>query len=299
VLCRLHQEGAVKHVYNLIKATNKATIQEVLTLLKTHNITSVPIYDSITREWLSFISALDIMGYIAFDIYFKRPTKEAVEFDINMPNLSKPVGDLIELAHHRSGLCHPSATVRQILGLLAEGANRLLVCNDLSDENARLVSQSDVVALILTNFSTVPKKFHQNITQLRLFGHRGTMLQKLVTISSQHSALEGFRRMFRQGVAAVAVVDESGVIVGNLSSSDIRDFDLEHLNDCADMKVITYLKKFNLLREVVACSPTESLEEVIKKLINGKVHRVWVVNLKNIPVGLITMTDVINLFARD
>jgi len=285
----------------LICAYKTTSIKDVMDLMKKFSITSVPIYDrtSTHHQYIAFVSVLDIMAFIAFDIYFKRAKKETIRFEIHVPDLDRPISDLLQYSTgvHRSSLCCPSNTVRQVLNVMADGNHRLLVCDDVSVEQAKVVSQSDLVSLFLTNFKNLPQEFHNDITELGLVG-TGRMLQKLVVISSQHSALEGFRRMYRQGVTAVAVVDDNGAIVGNLSSSDSRDLDLDNINICVYEQVLSYLKKCNRIRPIVSCFPNAHLETVLQQLIEGQVHRVWVVDDKYVPVGLITMTDVLRLFVK-
>merc|ERR1711974_381077 len=50
---------------------------------------------------------------------------------------------------------------------------------------------------------------------------------KIVSISSTDMTLEGFRKMVREQVQAVAVIDEEGKLVGNLSASDVRGLSSE------------------------------------------------------------------------
>ena len=95
-------------------------------------------------------------------------------------------------------------------------------------------------------------------------------------------------------VNAVAVVDDKGSIVANLSSTDVRGMKSEEL--CLVRKpVLEYLKARNptgKLVHPVTCTPRALLKDVILQLSTAKIHRVWVVDSAMKPVGVVTLSDI-------
>jgi len=117
------------------------------------------------------------------------------------------------------------------------------------------------------------------------------------TIPISSTALHGFQqmRLAPRQVHALAIVDENGVIVGTLSSADLRGFTHEKLGNIL-LPVLEFLKAQGTHRAPVVCEPSISIKEVVALMINEKVHRVWLVDDDNKPVGVVSMTDIILYF---
>ena len=45
---------------------------------------------------------------------------------------------------------------------------------------------------------------------------------KVITINQAEKAVEAFKAMHKHGVSAVAVVDDNGLLVGNISNTDLK-----------------------------------------------------------------------------
>ena len=116
-------------------------------------------------------------------------------------------------------------------------------------------------------------------------------------------------------MSAIAVVDEiSNELVGNLSASDLRGLTNETFK-IVRTPVLSFLKKqvgkrgscfysiglncYCCLHKqrgeeavVNKCTGEDSLESVINTIVSHRHHRVWVVDSKNRPIGVISLTDI-------
>ncbi len=100
-------------------------------------------------------------------------------------------------------------------------------------------------------------------------------------------------------VSAVPVLDDAGHLITSFSASDLKGAEPGLLFKSLQDSVVTFLKNAELRlrqgqagRRVLACKVGESLFEVMNKLILHSVHRLWVVNDRNIAIGVISFADI-------
>jgi len=217
---------------------------------------------------------------------------------VHLPDLNKSVYDVLT-QRSRAEFHAPSlsitidehSTFRQVLEIFSQGAHRVMVGNG-TPERTKVLSQVDLVLHLLDMYDSLPAFCKQNLVQLELVTDN-KIVNKLVVMSHRNSAVEGFRKIYRQGVSAVAIVDDDEKLVGTLSSSDVRGLKIDQLESVLD-PVLTFLqKKSGQIRSNVTVTPNDGLKQVMEKIILGKVHRVWVVDAANRPYGCVTLTDVI------
>lgn len=136
----------------------------------------------------------------------------------------------------------------------------------------------------------------QEIGKLRL-GQRRT-----VTVNAEEKTIFAFKRMQDTGASGLGVVDASGKLVGNVSSSDIKDLG----SHFSLRKFFIPLKEFLMAKvtgqsvpRLLHVTPKSSLEELLTIFHKHQVHRVYLVDshesLK--PQGVITLADVLSIFA--
>jgi len=276
----------------VIKVFPSTTLQEALQLLNKYNITGLPVF-SPDLGWLGFISAFDIMTYIAFSTHFKSELEEANIPLTSFTNLDRPVGDLLDMSSETtSEMWHAignKETLASIASRMSSGIHRMLIA---VDDEARLLTQTDLIKFLFEK--DVHNSYRkQTINQLGL----GSTTHKVISISYKFTALSAFRLIYREQVNAVAVTNDVGAIVATLSSSDVRgllESELPHLL----LSVLEYLSKRGInQRKQIHVNENNRLEEVMAALLEGKVHRVWVCQGER-PVSVITMSDVIRLWYK-
>jgi len=184
------------------------------------------------------------------------------------------------------------STVRQTLEVFTQGFRRVLVGTE--PERCKILSQVDVVSFLLGKFDSLPEPVKVPIDKLGLVSE-GKIFHKLVAMSHKNSAVEGFRKIYRQGVTAIAIVDDNDKLVGTLSSSDVRGLKLDQLPNVLEPVLEFLRKQYPHPRISVTVTAQAGLKEVMEKFLAGKVHRVWVIDSTNRPIGVVTMTDVLKV----
>ena len=110
-------------------------------------------------------------------------------------------------------------------------------------------------------------------------------------------ALDVFRTMQLDDNLAVPLVDNDGKLTATLSSSDLRglrNYQFKSILSPAIEFLLVY--RGPAARRCVTCTEEDTLNDVITKLVMNRIHRVWVVNDKYQPIGVVTLSDVIGKF---
>ena len=128
----------------------------------------------------------------------------------------------------------------------------------------------------------------------------------IYSVEEGRTALEAFRTLALPGVHAIGIIGVGstgqGRLLYNLSASDLRGItpDTVHL---LREPVEVYLERLresdptSRPRNLVTCTPDATLIEVMELVLRSRVHRVWVTDQQQRPLGLITLTDILSKFA--
>jgi len=121
-------------------------------------------------------------------------------------------------------------------------------------------------------------------------------------ITESQPTIEAFNMMAKEGIHGVAVVNDAGVIVGTLS---VRD--LKAMAPDGSLFWRLYGSAKNFLQKlhseyagvgrpftVQTCTENDTLKTVIRRLATNKIHRIFIVNEKNVPIGVVALRDVFN-----
>jgi len=135
----------------------------------------------------------------------------------------------------------------------------------------------------------------QNITELDLVNE-----SKIIGLPQSVTAITAWRAMLvRNELTALPVVDAQGALILTISASDFRGIEISNFADIL-LPVGDFLAKSRgpaFTPANVTCKATDSLHDVLAKLLANKVHRVWIVNAAYLPIGVITLTDIIKKFS--
>lgn len=182
-----------------------------------------------------------------------------------------------------------------------QGVHRVLVMPKVSftSPTQTFLSQTDVVKYFYKNQA----KFHgelEGVCKKKLLSvldfENGS--DKIVTVLDSVSALQGFRTLGVQNVSAAAIVNTAGELTGCISFSDLKGL---HRNTIPDLLLPAseYLadRKLKALKEKsgVSCLLTDSLESVMEKVVTYGIHRVFIVDADNKPIGVVSLSDIIRI----
>jgi len=279
---------------DLIYAQYSTPINRVVNLLSTHNIVAVPILKN-----GAFVGILDILDVVTFVAFFVVKDSEGGKPVLRSPEeeiMKKPVGDILDISiepwnnHFVSKffILESTETVDKALEPFSKGVRRILVRHEGSFQ---LMSQTDIMKFAQKYATDLGEIMTNSLESLRLADSAGR--PNLEFISGSESALEGFRKIALKKVNAIAVVDEQGKLVANLSAADLRGMKEESMKDIL-LPTVEFLGKVRGMKPLVpvTCCTTGSLKEVVDSAMTAKVHRVWVVDAAMKPLGVVSFSDI-------
>jgi len=273
----------------LVYADSNMTIQECSELLAKNNILSVPIWNKEQNRFIGIVDTFDILRFIVFGKTYLELPKEGLYKTLENFRVSEyasmRVEELVQLFDRPKHLniMDPKDSLTKLMQVFSTSAahRALMIAPD-----PRIVCQTDVVKYLYMK-SIGDAILKQTLCDLGLDKD-----QSVVTAKKADRALDAFRKMHLKEVHAVAVVDENGKLFGTLSSSDLRGIPADQL-----LKVMTPTAEFiNSTPQNVICVASDTLGNVMKKVMDHQVHRVWMINDKQEPIGVVSLGDIIRCF---
>jgi len=178
--------------------------------------------------------------------------------------------------------------------LLAEGVRalvksqtkRLLVLDQATDGPIAVLSQSSVVAWVLRHIKHLPADLlAKPVNQLKCSS-------RVVAVNRDEPMADALRKFVGEGRSGVAVVDDRGRIVANLSLADLRRLTPENAMELLQLSVGAFLSSTQELpKDPVTCTSNTTFTEVLHLLHSRHVHRVYVTDQQGLPVGVFSTTD--------
>ena len=109
----------------------------------------------------------------------------------------------------------------------------------------------------------------------------------------------------RQGISAVAVVGVDGRLLGCVSNRDARVIaTARHSVSVLHGPVRSLLRlahdsSTNIMHPSIHAKATDTLATVMSRLATSRIHRVFVVDDDNKPVGVVSLSDVLNTLVKE
>jgi len=159
----------------------------------------------------------------------------------------------------------------------------------------KIISQTDVMKYLVNHADELGNIVNQTVEQLNLYDPHE--YKQVLYVKTNESAFQGFQRIQEADINGIAVIDElTGKLVGNLSASDLRG-----LSSISLIRVMDSVKNFlgEKLYKPITCSSQSSLLEIMRKCVDAKVHRIYVVDAQQFPKAVITFSDILRKFIGD
>jgi CBS domain-containing protein len=263
-----------------------ASLEEAMQLLAQKNVLSLPVYEEtqLERQYVGIIDCFDVLCY-------------APLWQTHPPSFgSATVSDLLASSRRGRRLCafDPKESLYTAMKELGTDNHRGLVrTKGVGRNDYQIVSQSDVVRFLVKNMEQLGDVVNTRIQNLNLANPLGD--SNLVCASSKEPSLLVFQRMYSNGVKAVPIMNDKGELVGNLSATDLRGLSSKTLS-MVKLPVLEFLQAAHKEKppHPVSCPPSATLGDVMLRATTANVHRLWVTDSALKPIGVVTLTDVIN-----
>lgn len=155
------------------------------------------------------------------------------------------------------------------------------------DSRARvvgLVSQSDVIRFLALHTDELGEEGSKTLEQLEF-------VRDVVSVDASCSAAEAFAKMVAANVSSVAVVAADGEFLCSLGSDDLRGLRSSTFPLLAKPVAQFLVALHGHTQLPVTARPGDRLSAVLKRLAQNRLHRMYILDAKKSPVGILTLTD--------
>eukprot|EP00300_Choanocystis_sp_HF-7_P009225 c16326_g1_i1.p1 GENE.c16326_g1_i1~~c16326_g1_i1.p1 ORF type:complete len:329 (+),score=72.34 c16326_g1_i1:101-1087(+) len=129
----------------------------------------------------------------------------------------------------------------------------------------------------------------------------GMVFGRVISVKQTAQFSEALALFTENNISALAVVNSAGQLVYNLSATDIRQIvEYPILYEVVKRSRATVGEFFECLRESdlpvkqpITCTKETTVQELVLMMSANKIHRLYVVNDQNKPVGVVTILDVL------
>jgi len=281
------------HTKALIILEPIVTLRKAIEILANNKIISAPVVDPKTHVFHGMIDYLDIMNFIVshwrkysrtFSSEFF-PSSEFFDLPItevlNYSKMDFPVaiGDNASLEDliHLFVSTRPSGRVHRVAVL--QGVTTLWT----------VVSQSDLIKF-LTKHLNLLKDGNKSVGGLGL-------PHTVIVAKAEDPACQVLEVMTDHLISGLALIDEKGHLVGQLSASDMRGLQPNSV-DYFLMNAKQFSRSASVPKYVISCRNESLLKDVLKEFTTHRLHRIYVVTKEDYVTGIITLTDIIRYISQ-
>lgn len=180
--------------------------------------------------------------------------------------------------------------------IMIEKNEHRVIVYDENKKLANLITQSRIIKIISATLDSIPKS-KKTLKDL------GLAIKDVITVPQNKIAYEVFKIMLDKKVSAVGIVDDNGILVGSLSTSDIKALGYKlSWFEMLDFTVEAYLQNLRMLdpqrtipfdKDPVTCVAEDTLGKVINMIQYYRIHRVFVVDNVGKPIGVVSLVDIL------
>eukprot|EP01116_Phalansterium_solitarium_P008443 TRINITY_DN22357_c0_g1_i1.p2 TRINITY_DN22357_c0_g1~~TRINITY_DN22357_c0_g1_i1.p2 ORF type:complete len:351 (-),score=152.56 TRINITY_DN22357_c0_g1_i1:65-1117(-) len=296
----LHTKAeSVRNANNVIMIVNRdETVMATWTGLNRYGFLSCPVVNKTGQKYYGFIDLMDIVEFVIKT--FGQGTLETAENYWEMVKADetfqkRTVREIMAYPLSFRSPFHPvlrGFSLLSALELMARLPNVHRI--PVIDEQRRLycvLTQSRVAQLLWRNVDKLGDVASKPIGDFR------NAVKEVVRAQQTELALEAFRRMVTAHVTGVAVVNADGRLVEVLSTKDLKIISPDgRLFWRMFQQIAAFVKDLDTAQrpgQLVTVQPTNTLSDVIRLMVQNKVHRVFVVDDAMRPVGVVTVKDVL------
>lgn len=152
-----------------------------------------------------------------------------------------------------------------------------------------LITQVDIVMEAAASMRTGAAKAMGQ----RLLSEYGVGLSAPSFVNKTQTVGDTIAQLDAYQVSGLPVTDDNGHLIGNFSITNLLSIWADNANESISLTVEAFLAKYSpeSLRPKTA-RRDEKLVDVVSRLVEQQIHRAWIVDKDNKPVGVISMTDI-------
>jgi CBS-domain-containing membrane protein len=279
-------------------------LDKALQRMNRHRIISVPVLDESTRQIRGILDVADIIHYLSDLI--EQPLNQALNlrWDFSV----KDCGSLLENVARKPMIYSNQASLWEVLNTLSKGLDRVLVVDKPTEAHELTQEEPDVVGMIVQ--MDFIRFLSQNNAWLRMHPKFNVPLNQaldlnnltetVVTITPNELTYLAFRKMNENRVKGLAVVDDQGRVIANLSASNIRGISRRNFQ-VLRFPVGEFLRRDRRVgwwQTPIYVSANDPFGLVFFQFAATGLHRLYILDNNNRPTHVLVPTDMLKTLAN-
>jgi CBS domain-containing protein len=289
----------------LVMCSPDDLVVDVFRRMIDRNIFAVPVVSDETKDVVGMLDMWDIATYVMQHFGKERLGVEQSFWELVNQEYKFQEKRIHQLERHRHSHHHHNH--------VSSTYSIFTVCEVMVHESVRIVpviqshqhphlvnviTQSQVIRWLNSHRELIGAKSQKLICQCE------EMFKPVVTVSAENSAMSAFELMSNKRISGVAVVNDSGQLVENVSVRDVKligaDASMFWRMQQTVMQFthklnVEYLHKHKHPRHVIYVTPTATIQDVMYWFVIFNIHRVYIVDnhVDRRPIGIASMRGIL------
>lgn len=298
---------------DVVVARLQDSVPSIFRRLAREQILSAPVVDA-DNHYLGFVHMLDLVRTTTEMFYGETEEQWIDWWEKEDDFVNQIVMDVYEKPGVEDRMCAPGLqrdfTSFAALEQLARSGKHRVAITDAENTVTGILTNSMIISWLRQNkalYSTLRTMLVSDITS------RCTQ-QNLVTIQETETALQAFLMMDSRNISGLPVVNEDGLLVGNISVTDLRgvgtsgeyffrlfsqikDYKKVERKEFSQQAPTSHYSKKKVPAHALYLTADSTFEDVIDMMNDGNIHRVYVCDerpdsSKPYPTHVISQTDI-------
>ncbi len=271
-----------------------ATAREALEIMLANKIHSLPIADVNTKDYVGMLDLFDLVKFISDNFDHSSLNWGVKQHDDRQKTGLKAFVklDKDEVRNHFVSRTAKIAEVIDRLGAFPKGEHRALIAEHVNVP-CGYITPTNVIGWLSQNIN-----YYGHLFASSTLKQQNLINQFPEAVKDSDTAIAAFRAISKSGLNGLPIVNEDGVLVANVSISDIlgiTDTTFERLGK----NIIDYLADHtNTRTPPLVCRENDQVETVILRLAVLGIHQMWVVDANKKPIGYVSLSDIVQLVKR-
>jgi len=285
-------ESIQRRDYELITISPSETALNALKILERNKISSAPIFDEKRQVIVGTISVMDLVVWIVRTYSLSKGDKDPNYFDIGQltMELNTPVREVINWGLDPFWPVPGADSVLNLINnFLSWRVHRVPVVGE-DRHITGSISQSDIVRMLHGAQNVLEALMKKSVKELNL--EEGGVVSVLDT----EPLIKAFGAIAETQYTGLAVVNSHNKLVGNVSASDLKGLTLDNFH-----KLNVPIREFlaNAKKVPIRVKGDALLSEVVAKLAENRIHRVYVVDEEDKLLNVISLTSIMKVFSTN
>jgi len=300
----------------VIDGEENITIQEVYNKFLEYNLRCLPIYrlENGVKNYIGYITLFDLIPadiLKSLEEKYQDSNFDVDEFIDSIDYFKQPIKTIFKEINLELKIISLNTTIRELITILSKYNHHCLVKNEKGEYE--IVSQYDLVVYLFNHMEKIDDELldqqAQDISGLVIKKHlskvegrvppdyfKDIKLPDIVTISYKQTALEGFLLMLKHKIECVGIIDDDGLVISVLTSGNVRGLNPDALKQVVK-PILPFLKNaLDDIPEPHTCTGNYTITQLMTKLMHYQTRRLLVIDKKNMPIGIVSMSDIISSF---